>query len=89
MSDSVWRKLHLEGREVLHHQSGQVSIFTEGEQVFLVQRVDVDFGIFVDNPGRDDDGSTLVGRTNSINTETTGQTGDGTEKTFERLSQVV
>lgn len=76
VGDGVWRKLHLERRKVFHHQRGQVTIFTEGEQVLFVKRVDVDLGVFVNDPRRDDNRSTLVGCTDSVNTETTGKTCD-------------
>lgn len=89
MSNGVWRKLHLEGREVLHHERGEVTIFTEREQVLLVERVDIDLRVFVNDPGRNDDRPSLVGRTDSVDTETTGKTGDGSKETFERLGQVM
>jgi hypothetical protein len=66
----IGRKLHLEGGEMLHHQRGKVSIFTQGEQVLLVQSVDVRLRILVDDSARDDDRTTLVRRSDSIDTET-------------------
>lgn len=39
MSDGIRSELHLERREVLHHDCGQVTIFTEMEQILLVQSV--------------------------------------------------
>ncbi len=49
MSNSVGCKLHLESREMLHHQRGEVSIFSQREQVLLVKCIDVVFGILVDD----------------------------------------
>lgn len=49
MSDSIGCELHLECREMLHHQRGKVSIFAQGEEVLLVQSIDVGFGVFVDD----------------------------------------
>jgi hypothetical protein len=54
-----------------------------------VQGVDVNFGVFIDDPGGDDDRSALVSCSNSVNTETTGETGDGSEETLKRLGQVM
>jgi hypothetical protein len=74
---------------MLHHQRREVSIFTEREQVLLVQGIDIDLGIFVNDSSRNDDRSALVGRSDSVDTETTGQTGDGSEKTLEGLGQMM
>ena len=79
----VRRELHLEGREVLHHDSRQVSIFTKREQVLLVQRVDVGFRVLLDDAVRDDDGPTLVRGPDTIHRETTRKTGHRAEQALE------
>ena len=38
--NSIGREFHLECGEVLHHEGCQVTIFTEREQVLLVERID-------------------------------------------------
>lgn len=47
--DGVWRELHLECREMLHHERREVSVLSEREEVLLVQSVDIRLGIFVDH----------------------------------------
>lgn len=40
VGDGIGSELHLEGREMGHHDGCEVPIFTEGEQVLLVESVD-------------------------------------------------
>lgn len=87
--DGVRGEFRLEGREVLHHERGEETIFTKGEQVLLVERVDHVLRVFIDDTTRDDDRTTLVGGTDAVHGETTGQTGDGAKQTLEGLGQVV
>jgi hypothetical protein len=89
MRDGVGCEFHLERGEILHHERRQVSIFSERKEVLLVKRVDVGLGVFFDNHGGDDDRAPLVGGPNSVDGETTGQTGDRAEKRFKRLGEVV
>jgi hypothetical protein len=89
MCNSIRSKLGLERWEMLHHQRRQEPIFTEGEQILLVESIDVGISILVDYTVRDDDGPTLVRSTDPIERETTWKTGDGTEQTLESLRQVV
>ena len=74
---------------MLHHQRRQVSIFAEGKQILLVKGVDINLGVLINDSGGDDDGTALVGGSNPVDTETSRQTGNGSEKTFECLGQVV
>ena len=76
MCQSVRVELCTERREVLEHESREVTIFTEGEQVLLVQGVDIWFGVLFDNTVGYDDRATLVCCTDSVHGETTGQTSD-------------
>lgn len=76
IAQGVRGKLHLEGREVFHHQGRKVSILSKGEQVLFVKSVDVGFGIVVDNSLGDDDRSSFIRCPKSVQTETTGKTSD-------------
>ena len=60
MCNRIGGKLSLVGWEMLHHQCCQVSIFTEGQKILLVQGIEVAFGIFVDDTVRDEDRATFV-----------------------------
>jgi hypothetical protein len=64
-------------------------IFTEKEQILLVESIDVGMSILVDDTVRDVDGPTLVRGSDPIERETTWKTGDGTEQALESLRQVV
>lgn len=87
--DRVRRELGLERREVLHHERRQETIFTEREQILLVQGVDVGLGVFLDDSVRDDDRPSFVGGTDAVEGETTGQARHGAEKTLECLGQMM
>ena len=50
VGDGRSEELRAERREVLQQERCQETIFTEREQVFLVQRVDVSFCIVIDDP---------------------------------------
>ena len=89
MRDCVRAELGLKGREVLHQKRREETIFTKGEQILLVQGVDVTFGVVVDDADGDDDRSIFVGCTNPVDRETTWQTCHGTEETLESLRQVM
>jgi len=69
-------KLRLESREMLQQERRQVTIFTKMEQVFHVQRIHAIFGIVGDELVRDEKRLVGVGRAQSVESETTGQTGD-------------
>ena len=89
MGDSIRIELGTECREVLQHKRCQETIFSERQQVLLVQRIDVGLRILLYDAVGDDDGSTLIGGTNAVHGETSRKTGDRTEQTLERLGQVV
>jgi hypothetical protein len=89
MSDSIRRKLHLESRKVLHHERGEVPIFSQGEKVLFVQSVDIGLGILVDDNRGDDDRSTFVGSTDAVDGETSGKTGDRSEERLECFCEVM
>ena len=89
MCQSVRVELCTERREVLQHEGREVTIFTEGEQVLLVQGVDIRFGVLLDDTVGYDDRATLVCCTDSVHGETTGQTCDRTEQTLEGLGQMM
>lgn len=89
MSESIRTEFCLEGREMLHHQRCQKSIFTEGEQVLFMKRIDVRFRVLLDDAIGNDDGPALVGSSDAVERETTGQTGDGAKQTLEGLAQMM
>jgi len=66
VGDGVGRELHLVSWEVLEHEGGEVSIFSEREEVLLVEGVDDGFRVVVDDSLRDDDGSSFVGGSDSV-----------------------
>lgn len=69
-----------ECKEVLHHECCQEPILTKGEQILLVLRVEVRLRALLDDATGNNDWLSLVGGTNAIERETTGQTCDGAEK---------
>lgn len=54
---------------MFHHQRRKISIFSQGEQILFVERINVVFGILVDHPTGNDDRATFIGGSNSVNTE--------------------
>lgn len=89
MRDGIRSEFGSERGEVLQQESGQVTVFTERQQILLVQSVDIGFRVLLDNSIGDDDWSTLVSSSDSVHRETTGQTSDRAEQTLESLGQVV
>jgi len=89
MRGSIRAEFGFECREMLHQKSRQETIFTEGEQILLVQCVDIGFGVFLDDTVGNDDGTAFVGSSNTIKGETTRQTGDRSEQTFKGLGQMM
>jgi hypothetical protein len=87
--DGVGRKLHFVRREVLHHERREVSVLAEREEVLLVEGVDEVLRIVVDDALGDDDRSALVGGSETVDREATGETGDGAEEGFEGFGEVV
>jgi len=88
---SVWGKRRLHVREVFGQQGSQITIFSEVQQVLLVERVDFVVGVFLDEIRVDDVWFALIfpalERFDSIQREATGQTSDGAEQTFEGFCQ--
>ena len=89
MCDSILGELGPERGEVLEQECREVTIFTEREQVLLVQGIDKRLSVLLDDSVRDDDRATLVGSTDSVHRETPRQTRHGAEQALERLRQVV
>ena len=75
----IANELSLEEREVLEQESRQVTIFSEMQQVLHVQRVDAILRIVLDKLVADEQRLVCVRRPETIERETTGQTGDGSE----------
>lgn len=93
LADCLRTEHVLAPRERLEQKGCEVSIFSEEQQVLLVQRVDNilrvpfhDIGIC---QNRDPVSSVALGSLDPVHTETTGQTSNTTEHGFERLSHVV
>ena len=86
---SVPDELRLVVREVLEQQCGQVTIFTKVQQVLHVQGVDAILRVVVDDLVADEQGLVGIRGAETVERETTGQTSDGAEQTFESLGHVV
>jgi hypothetical protein len=89
MSDGIGNELGLERREMLEEERGEIPIFTEREQVLLVQRIDVAFCVIVNDTVGDDNRPTLVSCTDPVQGEAARKTADGAEQTLEGLGQMV
>lgn len=74
---------------MLHEERRQEPIFTEREQVLLMKCVDIRLGILVNDTVGDEDRTALVSSTNTVEGETSGKTGHGTEQTLKSLREVV
>ena len=85
MGDGVGRELRPERGEVLEQEGREITIFTEREQVLLVQGVDEGLRVLFDDTVRDDDRATLVRGTDPVHRETSGQTRHRAEQALERL----
>ena len=72
VSDGVWTKFRLERWEVLHDECRQKTILSEREEILFVQSVNVGLGILVDDQRGDDDWTTFVRRSDTVDRETTG-----------------
>lgn len=75
--------------EVFEEKCSQVSIFTEVQQVLHVKRVHAVLRIVVDDLVGDEEGLVRVVGSEAIHGETTRQTSDRAEETFERLGHVM
>lgn len=85
MGNGIGCELRPERGEVLQQECRQVPILTKREQVLLVQRVDIAFSVVIDDPVGDDDWTTLISSTDTVQGETTWKTGHRSEQTFESL----
>ena len=85
----VSNEFSLVSREVLEHESSQVSVFTKIQQILQVKRVDAVLRVVVDDLVRHEQWLVGVGRAESVHRETTGKTGDRPEERFESLGKVV
>jgi hypothetical protein len=85
----VTDELGLERGEVLEEERREVPILSEVQQVLHVQRVDAVLGVVLDELVRDEERLVGVGGAQAVERETTGQTSNGAEQTFERLGHVV
>ena len=86
---SVPNELCLETGEMLEEERGQVTIFTEMQQILHMQGIDAILRVVLDELVRDEQGLVCIGGSQAIEGETTRQTGDGTEKTLECFSHVM
>ena len=85
----VPNELRLEAREMFEEERGQVTIFTEVQEILHMQGVDAIFRVVLDELVRDEQGLVRVGGPQAIEGETTRQTSDGAEKTLECFSHVM
>ena len=89
MRNSMRTELCLERREMFHQECSQEAIFTEGEKVLLMQGVNVGLGVLFNDSVRDNDRTTLVGCSDTIKSEASGQTSDRAKQAFKSFRQVV
>jgi len=66
MCDRIRNELGLERREVLEQERRQETIFTKREQVLLVKRIYVAFGVLVDDTVGNDDRPAFVRSTDTV-----------------------
>lgn len=85
----IANELGLEEREMFEQKGGQVTIFSEVQQILHVQGVDAVFRVISDHLVGDDERLVSVGRPHSVKRETTRQTSDGAEQAFKGLRHVM
>ena len=66
MRDRVGCELRLEGGEMFEEQGRQVTIFTEREQVLLMEGINVGLGVVLDDAVGDDNRTALIRSSDSI-----------------------
>lgn len=86
---SVANELRLEIREVLKKKCGEVSIFSEVQQVLHVQCVHTILRVVLDQLVGDEERFVRIRSPQAVERETTGQTCHRTEETLECLGHVV
>src|ERR1700722_164744 len=89
MCNSVGCEFAFQRSKMLYHQRCQVAIFAEGEQVLLVKGVEVGLSVFIDDAIGNNNRSTFVGRTDTVERETARKTSDRSEETFKGLGEVM
>jgi hypothetical protein len=70
----IRNELGLECGEVFQKERRQETIFTEREQILLVKRIYIAFGVLVDDTVGDNDRSALVCGTDTVERETSRKT---------------
>ena len=85
----ITNELGLEHGEVLQEEGGKVSIFTKVQQVLHVESVDTVFGVVGNKLVRDEEWLVGVRRAQAVESETTGQAGDGSKERLEGLGHVM
>ena len=70
MTVGIGNELVRHVREVLRHQSGEVSIFSEGQQVLLVQSINGAVTVVADNSVRDNQWFAFVSGSETVHGET-------------------
>ena len=78
-------ELSLERREVLQQQGRKVPILSEMQQILHMQRVDAVLRVVVNELVGDEQRLVRVGCAQTVEGETTGETGDRTEKGLKAL----
>lgn len=74
VSDGIRGEFHFESGEVLHDECRKITVLSKREQVLLVQSVHVWLRVLVNHSAGDDDRSSLVGCSDSVDTEAPGET---------------
>ena len=93
LTNRLWHKDLLALGECPEHESGEVSVFSEEEQILLVEGVDNVFGVVLDNVGVGEDGHPIILATlrgfDAVHGKATWETGYTTEDGLEGLGKVV
>jgi len=76
MCNSMRAELRLERGEVLHQECRQETIFTEGEQILLMQGVNIGVSVLFDNSIRNDYGTAFVSCSDTIESKAPRQASD-------------
>ena len=93
LADCLWHENLLTLGESPQHQSRQITILTEKQQVLVVKGFNDVFGVMLDDVRVSQNGDPIVlvalGCLDAVHAETTGKTCDTSEDGFERLGQVM
>lgn len=74
---------------MLHEQCRQETIFAQGEQILLMQGVDMVLSVLINDSIGYDEWSTFISGTNPVETEATRQTRNRSEETLEGFRKVM